>query len=98
VGTLSLIFGVMALVFGVALGLYSLIATIFFSPVFLFSVGIAVIVSAVGSALIIKYDSDRKKKKDEYEEDETSLEILKQRYAKGELSKEEFDKMKKDLV
>jgi len=38
-----------------------------------------------------------KKKEDELEQDDTSLEILKQRYAKGEISKEEFENMKKDL-
>ncbi|MES0490435.1 MAG: SHOCT domain-containing protein [Leptospirales bacterium] len=30
-------------------------------------------------------------------EQETPLEILKKRYAKGEITKEEFDNMKKDL-
>ena len=37
------------------------------------------------------------KKEDELEQADTSLEILKERYAKGEISKEEFDNMKKDL-
>ena len=38
-----------------------------------------------------------KKKEDELEQDDTSLEILKERYAKGEISKEEFENMKKNL-
>ena len=31
-------------------------------------------------------------------ETESALEILKKRYAKGEITKEEFDRMKKDIA
>jgi putative membrane protein len=35
---------------------------------------------------------------DKDKSDETALEILQKRYARGEISKEEFDEKKKDLV
>jgi putative membrane protein len=34
----------------------------------------------------------------EAKDSESALEILKKRYAKGEITKEEFDKMKKDVL
>jgi putative membrane protein len=53
--------------------------------IFLVLIGIA-IYFIINSKKLIKRD-----------EDETPLEILKKRYAKGEITKQEFEKIKKDL-
>lgn len=42
------------------------------------------------------YDTDRHYS--EGKESETALEILKKRYARGEITKEEFEQMKKDIL
>ncbi len=55
-------------------------------------VAIAAIIYFVASQTKNKYPSSSKT-----ENEETPLEILKKRYAKGEISKEEFDRMKKDV-
>ena len=48
----------------------------------------------IGSVLLIKYlwESSGAKR-----DQESALEILKKRYARGEISKEEFEEKKKDL-
>ena len=48
----------------------------------------------IGSVLLIRYlwESGRAKK-----EQESALDILKKRYARGEINKEEFEEKKKDL-
>jgi putative membrane protein len=47
----------------------------------------------IGLVLLIKYLWEGGAKKEE-----SALEVLKKRYARGEISKEEFEEKKKDLV
>ena len=47
--------------------------------------------------IIYTFVSDVKNKKKDSLNGETPLDILKKRYAKGEISKEEFDNMKSDI-
>lgn len=56
---------------------------------------LVIIGSIIGFILLIKYllESSGFKR-----EQESALEILKKRYAKGEIDKEEFDERKKDLL
>jgi putative membrane protein len=49
----------------------------------------------IGIVLLIKYLWEHGGAKAEHE---SALEILKARYAKGEISKEEFEEKKKDIV
>jgi len=48
----------------------------------------------IGLVLLIKYLSEGGAKRRE----ESALEILKKKYARGEISKEEFEEKKKDLI
>ena len=52
------------------------------------------IILVVLLGVVIYFIKNREKLK---EYDEASLEILKQRYAKGEITREQFEEMKKDL-
>ena len=85
---LSIFFGIVTLVTGLSLSGFSLTRDPFLPAIF-YS-GIALI--GIGISLIIVYKSDKKKSNQS-----SSFNILKERYAKGEITIEELDKMKKDL-
>jgi putative membrane protein len=64
-----------------------------FGPIFPLII-IAIIIWAVVTFVNNTRKHDRQ---NSYLQKETALDILKKRYAKGEISKEEFEQMKKDL-
>lgn len=59
--------------------------------------GFAMWIIVIALVAIIIYLAIQKEKAIKSEEKETPLDILKKRYAKGEITKKEFDSMKKDL-
>jgi putative membrane protein len=56
----------------------------------------AVVIIAL--VVILNRTGDRRQKKFEVNRDETPMDILKKRYALGEITKEEFEEVKKDLL
>ena len=56
------------------------------------------VLAVFGIVLIIAGAIAPSKSEEDEETDTNSIDILKERYAKGEITKEEFDKMKEDLT
>ena len=52
----------------------------------------------IGLVLLFKYLSEGGAKRREESREESALEILQKKYATGEISKEEFEEKKKDLL
>ena len=95
-GTLSLIFGVITLLIGLPLAVIAITRESFLAG--MFYTGLALI--GIGIFLIKKYDKDKKKSQSvlyDKSNESSAIDILKERYAKGEISKEAFEKMKKNL-
>lgn len=57
---------------------------------------ISLILIAVGIWFVIRLNQNQNNKGDSLDQD--PLEIVKNRYARGEISKAEFERMKKDLL
>ena len=55
------------------------------------------ILVVVGVILLIVWVVRQKGKRTDDQAEETALDILKKRYARGEITKEEYDKVKKDI-
>lgn len=52
----------------------------------------------VGIVLVVAWVIGRSKGPEESSKEESALDILKKRYAKGEIGKEEFEEKKRDLL
>ena len=95
-GTLSLIFGVITLLIGLPLAVLVITQKDPYWPMFY----AGLVLFGIGIILIIKYDIDKKKSQSvlyDKSNESSAIDILKERYAKGEISKEVFEKMKKNL-
>jgi len=66
-----------------------------FGGIFMIVFWVAVI---AGFFLLVRWVATSSRKGDWGSRDETPLEILKKRYARGEINKEEFEERKKDLL
>ena len=66
-----------------------------FPPIIMMAFGIAVI---IGIFFLVRWAISSANKDHGYKSQESALDILKKRYARGEINKEEFEDRKKDLL
>ena len=66
-----------------------------FFPIIMLSFWIAVI---IGVIFLVRWVISSANKDHGYKSQESALDILKKRYARGEINKEEFEDIKKDLL
>lgn len=52
----------------------------------------------IGIVFLVRWMAGFAKQKDQATKEDSALEILKKRYANGEISKEEFEQKKKDII
>ncbi len=57
-----------------------------------------VIIGVIIWAVVTITNNNNRKQQKYFPRDEDVLEILKKRYARGEINKEQFEQMKKDLI
>ena len=56
------------------------------------------IILVVGAGFVIKYIIDRTQTTSVKQVDKSAVQILEERYARGEINRDQFESMKKDLV
>jgi len=108
-GPKLIIIGIVILIIGIFIGIISsIMSTSVGFSFFVFIVGIIILIVGIIVGVVKGFRESREENYEnqqkevyhqrEVEEDDNPLDILKKRFANGEISKEEFDNIKKDLT